>query len=176
MKNTLLILSDIYGLEGQDWMEYYKRGLASEFNLYLFDSCTLAGLPKTTTAIEERHDRLIHGGISKAVHKLFQKAPPEALILGFSVGGTIAWKAALQGLKNRGLILISATRLRYEESLPPTPIDLYYGEKDPYRPQASWFQKMTLKPHLLPRKDHEFYRRKNEAEFLMSTLLNQKRS
>ncbi|MEL6944601.1 MAG: alpha/beta hydrolase, partial [Bacteroidota bacterium] len=68
----------------------------------------------------------------------------EVSILAFSIGGTIAWKAALKGLKIKSLWAFSATRLRYEVERPNIPIQLFFGQKDEYRPSSNWFDRREI--------------------------------
>ena len=56
----------------------------------------------------------MNSGIEIAVQTLLNKEKGEIKILAFSVGGTIAWKAALKGLKVSDLVAVSSNRLRYE--------------------------------------------------------------
>ena len=65
-------------------------------------------------------------------------------ILGFSIGGYIAWKAALEGLKVRNLTAVSATRLRFETTKPDCKIALIYGEHDTFQPSIDWYNRIEL--------------------------------
>ncbi len=150
----------------------YSEGLKKNYTLQVYDSCQLAGISTMHSTPEERHRKFITGGIEKAVQNLVSKVSTKAFILGFSIGGTLAWKAVLNGLTSPGLFLISATRLRYEKEKPAVPIQLYYGENDRYRPKNSWFTKMALQPQTVARKGHAFYRHKKMAALLIDELIN----
>ena len=81
---------------------------------------------------------------------------PDA-ILGFSVGGTIAWKYALE-YPNARVCLISATRIRNEELKPSGPIHLYFGESEVHGPDQEWFNKHGLIPSIVKNEGHECYK------------------
>lgn len=175
MKKKLIILSDIYGSINWSWINYYVEGLKNDFQIHLYDSCILAGID-TRSTLKERHRQFIDSGILKATEQLIRlPVSEESLIIGFSIGGTIAWKAANMGLKHQGLFLVSATRLRFETLKPHGSIQLYYGEEDPHKPDPDWFEKLTLNPHLFPGAKHEFYRSKSTADLLIKELLKSKK-
>lgn len=169
MKNNLIILSDIYGLSEQDWINNYVEALKPNYKITLFDSCQLAGL-STELDKEKRHQAFVNGGIEKAVQSLNSKVTTDTAILGFSIGGTIAWRAALQNPKIKQLVLLSATRLRYETSKPNIPIRLYYGKKDQFKPQEDWFQQLDLKSTIIRKAQHEFYRENRAIALILSLL------
>lgn len=169
MKNNLIILSDIHGLSEQRWINNYIKALKPNYNIELFDSCQLADV-STASDKEKRHHAFVNGGIEKAVQHLNSKINVHTSILGFSIGGTIAWKAALQNSKIQQLVLLSATRLRYETSSPHIPIGLYYGENDQFKPKEDWFEQFDLKLNIIQGAPHEFYR-ENKAIAIVSALL-----
>ena len=77
--------------------------------------------------------------------------------MAFSIGGTIAWQAALQGLNVRKLLAFSSTRLRHETLKPDSDIRLWYGAKDLYQPGADWFESIGIDYQILNKKEHELY-------------------
>lgn len=96
-----------------------------------------------------------------------------SLILGFSIGRYIAWKASNAGLKAKKVIAISATRLSYETQKPPGIIELIYGEKDAHKPNNIWFEKLGLKPNFHKDEGHELYVKKEIAENICKMIVKQ---
>ncbi len=84
------------------------------------------------------HAQFVNGGIKRAARKLCRKEKQAVNVMAFSVGGVIAWKAALQVLPVKRLYAISATRLRYETKKPDCKCTLYFGEEDGYKPTVNW--------------------------------------
>ena len=70
--------------------------------------------------------------------------------MAFSVGGVVAWKAGLQGLKINNLVTVSSTRLRNETTTPDGKIKCYYGGLDKFRPKMNWFQQLKIDFKLFP--------------------------
>jgi len=157
LKKRLVILSDLWGVEKSEWINYYFNSLETDFDIIYYDSCKLGAVDKTVVIEEERHSQFIKYGITIAVEKLLKLELEEIVVLAFSVGGTIAWKAALSGLKIRNLYAISATRLRYEVDNPGCNIKLIYGENDSFIPSLEWFGKKELKHNIINNIGHEIY-------------------
>jgi dienelactone hydrolase len=101
------------------------------------------------------------------VENLMLQEPDAQHLLGLSVGGVIAWRFALQQPAVKTLTAFSATRLRYETEKPACTIQLYYGQKDPYQPQAEWYKQMGLYAEIVAGEGHDLYRN----EILMGRLL-----
>lgn len=137
MKPQLLLLSDLWGFQQSHWQQHYPHILGQNYDITLIDCCTLADVKTSQSSQEVIHQQFINGGIDKGVNSLLDKKLTSDLIIGCSIGGLIAWKAMLQGLKAEKLIAISATRLRYEINKPEGDLTLYYGEEDPYKPTNS---------------------------------------
>ncbi len=123
----------------------------------MLDARLLAGIDHKLKEEQTIHIQFVNGGIDRAVEKLLQLEHLEVSCVGFSVGGLIAWKAALQGLNIKQLISISATRLRYETQKPSTDIQLFFGDQDPYRPTQEWLEAMDVNYQLLAG-GHEIYK------------------
>ncbi len=170
MKNRLLILSDLWGIEKSEWITHYTERLQDNFEIQYYDSCALAMINKTPYTEENLHKQFVHGGIEKAVQNLALLETGESSILAFSIGGTIAWKYGIQTGNIKTLHSISATRLRQESNKPKGKITLYYGEQDPYKPDITWFDKMQLDPHILAHKQHDLYIESNFSEVLCKQL------
>lgn len=144
LKNKIIILSDIHG-----WLPDYCRDMP---NVICIDSRELAKIDLTCDV----HSQFISGGLDYAASLLSQESAD--LVIGLSVGGTIAWRAALLGMKCRKLIAISATRLRFEPQKPECELNLIYGEKDPFRPTNEWFEKLNLSFNVIDNASHEVYK------------------
>lgn len=161
MKPKLFIISDMFGFENADWLEKYILPLETCFGISCFDSSKLSGIESQGLETDELHSRFLQFGIAQAVDKLKTLETGKVDILAFSIGGTIAWKAALAGMDVNRLFLVSATRLRYETEKPNCPTQLFFGETDPYKPTDFWFKKMGLIPEIISEAGHEIY--KNQA-------------
>lgn len=152
----LVLLSDIRG-GAADRTGHYIRLLEGHFDVISYDCCELGGVPKNGTSMENRHQQFVNGGIDRAVECMLQSETEVFGILGFSIGGTIAWKACLAGLRVRYLFAVSATRLRLETEKPDAEIDLFYGERDRFRPPGSWFHLLGISENRYKNEAHEFY-------------------
>ncbi len=157
MKSRLILLSDLWGKTKADWIQYYHELLDPVFDLQYYDCCELGGIDITNLKEETIHSRFVEDGITMAVERLLELEKGKVNILAFSIGGTIAWKAGLEGLKIEHLQAISSTRLRYETSKPNCSIKLRYGSKDPFIPGQEWFEKMELAYEIIQDGDHLIY-------------------
>lgn len=164
MKPVLIILSDLWGKEKSDWIQFYTSHLSSIYEISFYDSCTLAGVDKSVYQENKLHEQFVNGGISKAVENLINEGHKIIDVLAFSVGGVIAWKAALKGECVRAIFALSSTRLREEIEKPHCYIRLFYGEKDKYQPRSDWFERLEIKKNVIPNALHEMYRDKSVAE------------
>lgn len=171
MKKRLLILSDLWGLHEASYLDLYQQYLAGTYDIKIYDSCYLAGLQDESLGQEERHQHFISGGIEKAVKQVIAAEAAAVSVLAFSVGGVIAWRAALAGLLVDRLVAISATRLRYEERRPDCDLNLWYGELDPYQPNEEWRQQMNVLVQTSPGLGHDIYTRPLIIEEICRTAL-----
>lgn len=161
MKQKVVILSDIFGEKNKEWISPYLSFLKQNFSVHFYNCIALAEMENLEFNKASIHEAFIEKGIDKAVENLIKLEKEPLLIIGFSIGGTIAWKAALNGLKVEYLILLSATRIRYETEKPNTKISLIYGENDLYQPDNLWFDKMKITPKIIKNEGHEFYSTEN---------------
>lgn len=146
MKPRLLILSDMWGLVRCAWIKHYVELLSPAFSIQLYDSCVLGNVAAAGTDEAVLHAAFIHGGIDAAADTLLKLESGKVDVLAFSVGGTIAWEAALKGMHIGHLYAVSSTRLRLQAAKPHCTIRLYFGTDDPNRPQAFWLDKLKLAP------------------------------
>jgi len=92
-------------------------------------------------------------------------------ILGFSIGGYIAWKAALEGLKISNLIAVSATRLRFETIKPDCNIVLIYGAYDSFQPSIDWYNRLELDKIIYADENHDLYTKPENARRISDLTL-----
>lgn len=166
MKYRLIILSDLWGVIDASWVSMYVDKLSEGFEVKLYSSCELAEISEKNLSEEERHHFFVNGGIEKAVKNLMALEKEQLIVLAFSIGGTIGWKACLKDLNVKKLYAISSTRLRYETEKPKAEAILYFGEEDNYKPNNNWFEKMKVDYRIIPKKVHEMYKEEEFAERL----------
>jgi hypothetical protein len=171
MKPRLIILSDLWGKEKSEWVSDYVELLKDKFEIQYYDCCELGEIDKTNYIEEKLHSQFVNGGIEKAVANLLMTEKNQIDILAFSIGGTIAWKAALKGLNVRNLFAVSSTRLRYEDKIPNGAIKLYYGENDNNKPSNDWFEKHSIDFEIIKNKEHDFYTEKEFADSICAEML-----
>jgi hypothetical protein len=119
------------------------------------------------------HEQFVNGGIENAVENLLKLEKGKMDILAFSIGGTIAWKAALKGLDVKNLFAVSSTRLRYETKVPNCKIKLYFGEKDGNKPNMGWFEKHQNAYEIIEKGEHQMYLENDFASVIGEQILNE---
>jgi pimeloyl-ACP methyl ester carboxylesterase len=171
MKSRLIILSDLWGKEKSDWVSVYVELLKDKFEIQYYDCCELGTIDKTNYTEENLHSQFVNGGIEKAVANLLKTEKNQIDILAFSIGGTIAWKAALRGLNVRSFFAVSSTRLRYENEIPNGILKLYYGENDSNKPNDDWFEKYSMDFEIIESMKHSFYTEKDFTTSICNEIL-----
>lgn len=171
LKPRLLILSDLFGGNNPEWIKMYSEILESKFEIQYYDVLELANIKSDNFTESDIHNQFLNGGIDKAVESLLQLETGKIVVLGFSIGGTIAWKASLQGLNITHLFAVSSTRLRYETEAPNSIIKLYFGEKDPNKPNSKWFLDLNLENKILKDNHHQLYLIENNAALVCTDIL-----
>jgi dienelactone hydrolase len=161
MKLRLVVISDLWGFENSLWIENYTKNLNSYFDLVFYNSRELAGIENDIVSEKEIHSKFMSGGIRKAINNLRELEKNEIDILSFSIGGTIAWKATLEGLKTNNLFAISSTRLRYEIEKPNCNIQLIFGGNDKYKPNKDWSENLNLTMNIIKDGEHDIYTESN---------------
>ena len=157
MAERLVIVSDMWGSKCGLWFTSYLGYLQQYFDITYHDSQQLADLDVKVCTRENINRAFVEGGIDTAVAHLMKKEQEPAHYLGFSTGGTIAWKAGLMGLPMKSLYTVSSTRIRAEEKRPECEIRVLFGDNDVYRPKADWYKKLNLKPELFEGFGHDMY-------------------
>lgn len=171
VKTRLLILSDLYGSENPEWIKRYIDLLESKFDIKYYNTPELAGIDVFDLTETEIHNQFLSGGIDKAVENLLKSESRKVVVLGFSIGGTIAWKAALKTLEVSYLFTVSSTRLRYETESPNGKLKLYFGEKDPNKPNSKWFLDLNVAYEILQNLNHQLYLEENNCSLICDDIL-----
>lgn len=170
-KPRLIILSDLWGGSQPSWLAYYIALLKNTCQIQYYDCCQLGQLDTHTYTQDNLHQQFVNGGIAKAVKHLLERETEKISVLAFSIGGAIAWKAALHGLELKSLIAVSSTRLRYEKERPNASISLFFGEQDQYKPEEYWFELMDVKPQVFEQARHELYQEEGFAKKICYHIL-----
>lgn len=173
MKPKLLILSDLWGKEDSAWTDYYISVLNKCFEIKYYDCCELGDIDKTNYSEENLYLQFINGGVEKAVENLCKLETDEVIVLAFSIGGYICWKASFMGLRSKNIFAISSTRLRKEFTKPESDIEVFFGENDQFKPDDIWFKTLKIKNQIISNAGHNFYRNKDFAEMLSNKIITQ---
>ncbi|MHC0443921.1 alpha/beta hydrolase [Flavobacterium sp. 3-218] len=168
-KPRLLLLSDLFG-GNPEWIQYYIKILESKYDIRYYNVLKLAQIDSSNNE-EEIHNQFVNGGIEKAVNSLLSFEKEEVIVLGFSIGGTIGWKASLKGLKTKQLVAVSSTRLRFETEVPNCEIRLYFGDRDLNVPNKIWFWDLKISNQIIENQDHLLYQEKENAFQICSNFL-----
>lgn len=157
MAERLVIVSDMWGVKKGLWITSYLGYLQQYFDITFYDSQQLAHLEVLIHSEENVHYAFANGGIDTAAAHLLKKEKEPAHYLGFSTGGTIAWRANLLGLPMKSLYTVSSTRIRTESKRPECPTSVLFGDNDVYRPKTDWYEKTGLKGELIKGFGHTMY-------------------
>lgn len=168
-KPRLLLLSDLFG-GNPEWIQNYIEILEPKFDVQYYDVLKLAQIDSSTDE-KEIHNQFLNGGIEKAANNLLDLERENVSVLGFSIGGTIAWKACLRGLKVIELVTVSSTRLRFENEISNCKIKLYFGEKDSNIPKYEWFSELGISNLIIENQNHLLYKEKENAFLICSNFL-----
>lgn len=167
----LIILTDLWGKKSSSqWLDEYIQFLENKFDCIIYDSCQLAEIDISNLSEKEIHNKFIDGGIDRAVKNLLRQEKEVIDVLGFSIGGTIAWKAGLFGLKINSLTALSSSRIRYESQSPNCTISLSFGELDLFKPSNDWIIKSGLQVEIIKNEGHDFYRKIGLVESILKGI------
>jgi pimeloyl-ACP methyl ester carboxylesterase len=170
----LVILSDLWGNIKSDWLPHYTEILKKHFEIKYYDCRELGEIDLKEYTEKKIHQQFMNGGVDRAIKNLLNKEADITNVIGFSLGGYIAWKSALEGLKIENITAISSTRLRYENIKPPCKIDVIYGENDKFKPENDWFFRLKLKQIIFYNEVHDFYRNKENAINICDEIIKKK--
>ncbi|MFS4493566.1 hypothetical protein [Maribacter sp. 2308TA10-17] len=157
MAEKLVILSDMWGAKKGLWITSYLGYLQQYYDITYYDIQQLSNIDVQIQTTDNVHRAFVEGGIDTAVAHLLKKETESAHYLGFSMGGTIAWKAGLMGLPMKSLYTVSSTRIRAEEEKPACNVVSLFGDQDVYRPKLDWHQKVGVKSDLIEGFGHTMY-------------------
>jgi len=172
MAEKLLVLSDMWGIKKGLWITSYFGYLQQYYNIEFYDVQQLANLDLPVMTEENIHQAFVNGGIDTAVAHLLKKEKEPCHILAFSTGGTIAWKAGLQGLPIKSLTAISPTRIRFENDAPNCDVQLIFGECDAFKPDMDWSRKVGVDFRTVSNFGHELYSDEKIISDVCMDLLN----
>ena len=169
MAERLVIISDMWGVKKGLWITSYLGYLQHYFDITFYDSQALAHLDVQVLNQENIHRAFVEGGIETAASHLLKKEHKPAHYLGFSMGGSIAWKANLLGLPMKSLYTISATRIRNETKFPNCKTTVLFGDTDNCRPKAAWYNTANLNSELIKGFGHNMY---NDEKIIKKVCLD----
>ncbi|MGO4772452.1 alpha/beta hydrolase [Flavobacterium sp. W22_SRS_FK3] len=170
MKPRLLILSDLFGRKKTKWINFYIEKLNSKFEIQYYDVLELGKIEALENEVNI-HNQFLNGGIDKAVDNLLKLEKNKVFVLGFSIGGTIAWKACLKGLNVSQLVAASSTRLRLETAVPDCRLKLFFGQKDDNKPTSKWFSDLSIEEKYFENCEHDFYFKEQYIELICRDIL-----
>ena len=147
----------MWGAKKGLWITSYLGYLQQYYDITYYDIQQLANLDVRVHTAENVHRAFVEEGIDTAVAHILKREAEPAHYLGFSIGGTIAWKAGLKGLPMKSLYTVSSTRVRAEEAKPECKTVALFGDQDMYRPKLDWHQKVGVKPDLIEGFGHTMY-------------------
>ncbi|AKP74354.1 hypothetical protein Psal006b_01085 [Piscirickettsia salmonis] len=161
-KKNAIIASDMYGAFNPNHqninyiIETEKLLVKRGYDVTIFSVPDIAGI--TTFTKESMHSQYISTGVEKAARTLAENYLSYDLAIGFSVGGTVFWKASEYFNKfTKELICVSSTRLRYEKKSIAAKTHLIYGGNDLYKPDIMCMQTLADSYQILDGLEHEFY-------------------
>lgn len=158
--NKVLILSDMHGIPSGN--NYYINETISLCKKMGYESivCSSIELADINSAtLEPIHTAFVRGGIEKAANKLCDLSDTFSAVIGFSVGGTILYKALQKKPQlTDTLICVSATRLRFEKERAPCRTIAIYGDRDEHIPAQGWEKIIQCELHLIADATHDFYK------------------
>jgi len=172
MAEKLLVISDMWGVKKGLWITSYFGYLQQYYDIQFYDCQQLGNIDELVHTKENLHKAFVEGGIDTAVAHLLKKETTPCHVLAFSTGGTIAWKAGLQGLPMKSLTAVSATRIRFETERPQCDIDLTYGECDEFKPGMKWAKQVDVNLEVIPNFGHELYSDEKIISEICMNLLN----
>ncbi len=172
MAERLVILSDMWGGKKGLWIASYLGYLQQYYDITYYDIQELANIDVVVGTDENIHRAFVEGGIETGVAHLLNKETVPAHYLGFSTGGTIAWKAGLQNLPMKSLYTVSSTRTRTEENKPNCNVKALFGDKDLFRPKLNWSEKLDVNTDIIGGFGHTMYTDEKIISKVCLDLLN----
>jgi len=172
MKQRLIILSDLWGIQRSQWLASYIQPLNLYFDIQYYDCCALSNIDTNIYEKDRLYQQFKHHGIETASRNLLvSEWHNHPHILAFSIGGIIAWKAALQGLKIQSLFAISSTQLCYESIKPNGFVKCFFGIDDTFKPSKQWFETLQIDYEWIKEQKHTMYRDYTIAEKITNDII-----
>lgn len=172
MAEKLVILSDMWGAKKGLWITSYLGYLQQYFDITYYDIQQLANVDVTVNTTDNVHRAFVEGGIDTGVAHLLKKETEPAHYLGFSMGGTIAWKAGLMGLPMKSIYTVCSTRIRAEENKPECDVTALFGDTDIYRPKLDWHERLGVNSNIIAGFGHTMYADEKIISRVCLDLLN----
>lgn len=170
MAERLVVLSDMWGVKKGLWVTSYMGYLQQYYDITYYDCAQLGGV-SVSGCKDATHKAMLDCGLENAVSALLELETEPSHYLAFSMGGAVAWKAALKGLPVKSLCTVSATRVRMEENAPQCDLKLFFGAEDAHKPSPQWLQQMNAEVETMPDLDHDMYTHDQVARHICLDLL-----
>ncbi|WP_165747723.1 hypothetical protein [Cellulophaga sp. Z1A5H] len=172
MVERLVIVSDMWGTKKGQWITSYLGYLQQYFEIVFYDSQELANINLTVETEETLHQEFVNSGIETAVAHVLKRESIPSHYLAFSTGGTIIYKAGLQGLPVKSLYAISPTRVRMEKEKPVFPFKLLFGSNDAFKPSKEWSDRLGISWSEASGYGHDLYSDEKIIKQVCSELLD----
>ncbi len=165
----------MWGAEKSAWLNNFQHALLSHYKIKFYDATKLGQLDPNRYGDEKSlHQAYIETGIDHGIQNLIRIEKEPQIYIACSIGGIMAWKAALEGLPIKKLIAISSTRLREESKSPNCDFQLFYGKDDSNKPSANWLNTFAKDKHEIINGDHDIYTDKEQVPYIIKSLLEGK--
>jgi hypothetical protein len=159
MANRLVILSDLWGSKKGLWITSYLGYLQQYFDIVYYDTQQLADLDVDFPTAANVCEAFDNGGLERGVRNLLarEKDAGPSHYLAFCAGGSIAWRAALEGLQAESIYAVSPLCLHREQQAPHSDVTLVFGEYGENRPSRDWALRLGVQMEVIPRFGQECY-------------------
>jgi len=171
MKKEIIIISDLWGAGNATWLNNFQHQLLSHYKIKFYDACKLGQIDTSQYEEAYLHQQFLDFGIDNAIDNLIRLEKEAKIFIGCSIGGVIAWKAALAGLPIEHLTAFSSTRLRKESDAPDCKFKLLYGKNDPNKPDLIWLEAFAKSKYQLIEGDHNIYQDKETVKQVLQELI-----
>jgi len=171
LKKEVIIISDMWGAGKSTWLKNFQHALLADYKIKFYDACRLGQIDISQYEEENLHKQFIDSGIENGINNLIRIEKEPKIYITCSIGGIMAWKAAMAGLPIDQLIAISPTRLRMETDIPDCDFQLYFGKDDPHTPDLIWLEAFAKNRYQLMDGDHQIYGDNDVVEKILSTLI-----
>jgi len=171
LKKEVIIISDMWGAGRSNWLNNFQHGLLGDYKIKFYDACKLGQIDINPYEEENLHQQFLDFGIENAIKNLIRIEKEARTYITCSIGGVMAWKAALAGLPIERLIAISPTRLRLETETPNCNFQLFYGRDDESKPDLTWLEAYAKGRYRLLDGDHQLYKDKEIVQEVLNSLI-----